>query len=188
MAGKRGSKLSNVVIPIETCLSIVAAAIEVYPKECMGCLIVKRRPSKKSRIATVIGIFPYQLAKRSRDAVESGSHWKFKDLMRKTGSWDLMGDFHSHPYTEREKDTPTEPSWWDLENISVGDTEVIIKIVKVSKKSKNFTLRHKKDGTVDLKIGYYECNILAFSKIRGKVKVGRKMQAKHRNIKIKVIR
>lgn len=185
MSKKKGSsELSTIIVSLESCLALIASAVEVYPKECIGCLLVRR--SKKSQSSKKIaGVFSYQLAKRSRDAVTSYSLHKMRSFALRSKKWDVLGEFHSHPYTESEKETPTEPSIEDLKGLKVGNIEIIVKIVNGIRFHKSSNPRHKKNGTINMNVGYYECNILAFRKLRD-IKIGRKKCHRYETIKLKV--
>jgi proteasome lid subunit RPN8/RPN11 len=139
-----------VVVPRSACLAMAFAAVEVFPKECMGGLSL----SSKNRGRVVAGFAsPYQLATRRIDEVSSHTSAEFGGAIVK------LADFHSHPHVGREA-VVLNPSDMDLENMENGDVEVIISIGK-SKRSMSF-VRSNSRGSINISMGKFRLSVNAF--------------------------
>lgn len=138
------------------CLAIISSAAEVYPKECMGGIFCKGN--------RIVAAFPYQLAKRKSEEVESDSALTFERLF-KTGPYFKLGDYHSHPFVANEKLVPLGPSITDLTEISVGAIEVIVQIRRT--RNKAVWWRETNAGSVSIAWDRYRFLIGAFKRLKG---------------------
>jgi len=100
------------------------AAIEVFPKECMGGLI-----SLPTRLPVIVAAVPYQIAKRTTEEVETDSSSLLSSL--RIGRHLKIGDFHSHPFSGRMESEPLAPSKTDFEDAIEGEWDLIVRIVRV---------------------------------------------------------
>jgi len=128
------------------------SAIEVFPKECMGCLCHKQ----KNKIEVAI---PYQYAKRKTEEVYSTSAIMFEGLLgihfKKTC------DYHSHTRTAKRE--VVEPSETDIQGLSTGMMEVIVQIRRTT--SVKHYLRCNPGETISMSWGRYRGIIAAFIRI-----------------------
>ena len=143
-------------IPLGICLGMIASAIETYPKECMGAVFCSNLKSIK--IETAI---PYQIARRNTSTVYSETSTEFIKLNR--NGFIKLGDYHSHPYTNKEVLDPLLPSFCDIKDIAVGDIELIIRLHKVRTKSSKIVT--KKD-CICISWGKFRIQVMAFKKIK----------------------
>jgi len=109
-------------------INMIVAAVEVYPKECLGVLLGYRAWNSidKTRRAIVEQAISYQTAERRRDSVEIKEKREFrcKDMLYKLSSLEPIGDFHSHPKTDPGL------SFEDKNSMSIGDIEIVISVFK----------------------------------------------------------
>jgi len=138
------------------CVSIVAAAVEVFPKECMGCICCNSQ-------GKINAAFSYQIARRKEQQVTSTSAEYF-DKLFPSGTFLKLGDFHSHTYQHFEKLDPLEPSPTDLNQLKIGGIEVIIRIKRTRA---NLNKWQKSNGRIKIALGRYRCLIAAFMRIDG---------------------
>ena len=111
------------------CLSIIASAAEVYPKECMGSVCCP-----VSDQAHIVAAFPYQIARRKLAEVTSESPDVFDKLFN-NGPFIKFGDFHSHPFQAFEEVYPLGPSETDLNDLKNGEIEIIVQVRRTRKNS-----------------------------------------------------
>jgi len=136
-------------------LTIGFAAIEVFPKECMGGLL-----AIPGRVPLVVASVPYQLAKRTTEEVETYSSPKLS-LMR-LGRLVKIGDFHSHPFSGIKNSEPLNPSEYDVKDSSEGEVDLIVRVVRVRFKWHRSPRKHGKsismsEGMFRMLIkGYYK--------------------------------
>jgi proteasome lid subunit RPN8/RPN11 len=148
------SNTDLIVLPKATCWPIVFAAIEVFPKECMGGVALA---SRRGKVAMADFAFPYQLAMRKMDEVASNSGAFFDGVMRRK-----LADFHSHPHVGREP-VLSFPSEMDLDGMYDGDVEIIISVGrKKSKASRSMGCRR---GIVSGAIGRFRFSMKAFVRL-----------------------
>ena len=138
------------------CVSIVAAAVEVFPKECMGCICCNQQ-------GKINAAFSYQIARRKAQQVTSTSAEYF-DKLFPSGSFSKLGDFHSHTYQHFEKLDPLEPSKTDLDQLKIGGIEIIIQIKRTRS---NLNKWQKSKDRIKIALGRYRCMIAAFMRIKG---------------------
>jgi hypothetical protein len=147
------SKTKIIAVPHGACWAMAFAAIEVFPKECMGGVSLA---SRHGAVAVAGFAASYQLARRTPDEVSSNSSDFFGGIM------DKLADFHSHPHVGRETEI-TEPSEMDLKNMLDGDVEIIVSIGrKRSCMKKAMRSRH---GTITGSVGRFRLAINAFVRI-----------------------
>ncbi len=151
------SKPRAIRIKRSACLSIIASAAEVFPKECMGCVCY----GPKNQI---VAAFPYQIARRKDMEVWSNSATYF-DKLFKTGLFKKLGDFHSHTFQSFEKVFPLTPSQTDLEQLPIGGIEVIVQIRRTRRKSNKW--KTTKGGKITIAWDRYRFLIAAFMRIDG---------------------
>lgn len=149
-------------IPKQICLGIIAAAIEVFPKECMGCICADKKDQ-------LMGAFAYQLAHRKLVEVNSDSAQVFEKFFKEAG-FKKFADFHSHTFQHFDELLPLEPSSTDLREIEIGGIEFIIEIRR-TRKIKKFWKQDKDE----IKIGWgrWRFAIAAFQRLKffGKHKI-----------------
>lgn len=109
-------------------LGMAFSAIEVFPKECMGGLLAKH-----GKNPIIVASIPYQLAKRTQDAVETYSSLKLSEM--KLGRLFKLGDYHSHPFCGTKNSEPLEPSDYDLKDAKEGDIDCIIRVIKTGRRN-----------------------------------------------------
>lgn len=149
----------EILISRSACLSIIAAAAEVFPKECMGSVCTEAGDSWK-----IIAAIPYQCAKRTSSQVVSESPEAFEKMF-KHGTFRKLGDFHSHPFKAKEHLDPLAPSTTDLESLCLGCLELIVRIRKVKKKTNSW--RQGKNGRIYVGWNQFRCVIGAFVREKG---------------------
>lgn len=140
------------------CLSIIASAAEVFPKECMGSICCDL---KANCIHTA---FPYQVAKRKTEEVQSDSSGVF-DKLFKSGPYIKLGDYHSHPYVSTEKMETLRPSPTDLEELDQDTVEVIVQVRRTRRKSNYW--RTTKSERVSIAWDRYRFLIAGFMRVEG---------------------
>ena len=146
------------------CLAIVASACEVFPKECMGTLCCLKKPSKKGRI---VAAFPFQLADRHNYEVESSSYQFFHKMLGKGGPWSAIGSYHSHTTTsKRTYDCPCSPSDTDLENMEIGELEIIVRAVRGRKRHIN-KWEATSAGSISISWGKFQFLLRGFVRLEG---------------------
>lgn len=143
-------KTDSIIIDKVACLGIIASAIEVYPKECMGLIFGK---SNCAKIA-----IPLQQAKRKEKEVTSDSIL-FLDKFATFCGYKRICAYHSHPFDSREAKGPVEPSTVDIDGIAAGDIEIITNIRRTRKKSSLFTCS---DGNINILFDNYMLEISTF--------------------------
>lgn len=148
------------------CLAMIASAVEVFPKECMGSVCALQVPTVEGRIC---GAFPYQLARRSPEEVSSLSSWMFLDLLSEGGPWVKIGDYHSHTYRRCKKIEELLPSGTDLEGMGVGDVEIIVQVCK-TKQCRN-SWRGVREG-IRISWGKYRFLLKGFLRLEGRNQEG----------------
>jgi hypothetical protein len=139
------------------CLTMILSAAEVFPRECMGGICVRKDDHSR-----IVSTHPWQNAKRKYLEVVSGSSWEFSKIMKKDCPWRLYCDYHSHTYRAHEKLDELEPSGQDLRSLNVGDTEFI---VRVHRSRKNEFWMKGCRGHVEAALGPFRFQIKAFRRI-----------------------
>lgn len=162
--GRRACQLKSLTLTRAACLSIVASAAEVFPKECMGSICSLSRPVVTGEIEAA---FPYQIATRKSEQVTSCSSFLFFDMLGRGGPWVKVGDFHSHTYT-RKLDV-LEPSEVDLDNMEIGDVEVIVRVHRNKHRSNSWKASR---GSIRVSWGKFRFLIKAFMRLEGFDKEG----------------
>jgi len=141
------------------CLSIIASAAEVYPKECMGSVCCPVKGKNK-----IIAAFPYQVARRKLQEVTSESSHTFDKLFN-IGPFLKFGDYHSHPFQAFEKVFPLSPSETDLKELRAGEVEIIVQVRRT--RSKGNYWRVTKTGCISIAWDRYRFLIAAFMRKSG---------------------
>jgi len=103
-------------------ITIVAASVETYKKECCGLLLGYRSWSHwdKTRRALVEQAYQFQTSKRSRYSVTvPREESRCKEMIYKLSMFEPLGYFHSRPESEP---TPTKE---DIKSMKVNDVELI---------------------------------------------------------------
>ena len=159
----RSKHVTEVFIRKNPFITMVASAVEVYPKECLGVLFGHRTQNT----AIVEQAFCYQTAERTEYSVEVKDKEKescCKLLLEKLTSLELLGEFHSHPKgTTRLTSCDKRP-----DSMSIGNIEVVIAF-SVKKEAVNWKYNRKElSGT----LGDFGLNIAAYTcyRYRGKTK------------------
>lgn len=148
----------RLLVPRSACFSIAMAAIEVFPKECFGMLCSLGQG--KSMVDLAIA---FQLARRERYGVFSNSTVFFQKILRRPLL--RMGAFHSHAFEKKvERLTPSEE---DLEDMGIGELDIIIRIIKSrSKKPKAPKVKQSKTG-IRMEMGRFRMLLRGFSRLKG---------------------
>ena len=124
------------------------SAMEVFPKECMGCLC-----EHQGRIVLAI---PYQTAKRKEEEVESISSSFFETTL--DSQFKKICDYHSHTRVgKREKPGLSET---DTKDLAMGEMEAIVHIRRC--RSNKHGIRQNPGGTVSVAWGCFRGLIAAF--------------------------
>lgn len=118
-------------------LTIAFAAIEVFPKECMGGLL-----AVPGRIPLVSAAVPYQLAKRTTEGVDTYSSPKLSSM--RLGRLVKIGDFHSHPFAGAKDSEPLKPSECDFKDSTEGEVDLIVRVVSVRLRMHRSLRKHGK--------------------------------------------
>lgn len=135
------------------CLGMLVAAIETFPKECMGMVFSKAPGSAWFAI-------PYQIAHRSSGSVTSFSSSKASMICGRSIS--TLAEFHSHPYDSSEHIQALEPSYQDIKDIKKGSIEIIIRIYGVGRKSNRRI--YERNGEIHAAVGKFRFLVKAFVK------------------------
>ena len=157
------TSLKALKISHPACLSIVASACEVYPKECLGTLCCKRIPKFKGK---VVAAFPFQLANRKPYGVESNSYSFFSNMLLKGGPWSTLGSFHSHTCYDEKYNFLCSPSKIDLESMEIGDLEIIIRVMRKRKRNINIW-ESTSGGNISVSWGKFQFLIRGFVRTEG---------------------
>jgi proteasome lid subunit RPN8/RPN11 len=99
----RRRAISNVFIDKWNLKSLLASAVEVYPRETMGLLwgikSYRKMERIKKRCLSIKSVYPIQTVKRGYTQVDWGSQEAKKRLLNivKAVEAGIVGEFHSHP-------------------------------------------------------------------------------------------
>lgn len=125
----------TVAIRYSTLITMAFSAIEVFPKECMGGML-----AKKGKIPLIAAAVPYQIAKRTKESVETESSPKLSNMG--VGHLYKIGDFHSHPFEGKKDAVPLTPSEYDFETTDKGELDLIIRVMRArSNKRKSLCMK-----------------------------------------------
>lgn len=116
-------------------ITIIAASVETYKKECCGLLLGYRSWSHwdKTRRALVEQAYQFQTSERSRySVIVPREESRCKDMIYKLSMFEPLGYFHSHPECDP---TPTK----DVQSMKINDIELI---VAIEKKGRNVPWRY----------------------------------------------
>lgn len=136
---------SEVWLSENSFISMVAAAVEAYPKETLGVLI-GFRDLRWRKFLTQYAIV-YQTAERARDevSVDKERVRRLDKFVERVTALEVIGDFHSHP----EKSVWRKSSCWlsepDKEDMALGDLGFVIAI---NKDNKQRDWKHLKMGSL----------------------------------------
>lgn len=146
----------KVVIRKNPLITMIASAVEVYPKECLGVLFGRNT----QYTFTVEHVFTYQTADRTRFSVDIDEKVGTNtiNMIQKLTPLKPIGDFHSHTIAR----TGTKLTSIDKkeENFNVNEIEIV---VAISKKKRNAHWKNygkKLSGTLDnfkFDIAAYTC-------------------------------
>jgi proteasome lid subunit RPN8/RPN11 len=142
------------------CLTIMASAIEVFPRECIG--LAFGTPN-----LTLLAI-PIQVARRRDESVSTVSELISDTFSNYLGLSRICG-YHSHTFKASERETDVTPSKTDMEGIDIGDIEVIVNIRKRRKKRE---FMKSEDGLIYMSFGGYDLKMAAFERLDGKNRDG----------------
>lgn len=156
------SKVVSMKLSRPACLAMVASACEVFPKECMGTLCCLNVPVRKGRI---VAAFPFQLAERQKYEVESDSYRFFHKMLGKGSPWKVIGSYHSHTST-RGYDCLCLPSDTDLENMEIGELEIIVRAVRCRKRPVN-KWGTTEAGSISISWGKFQFLLRGFVRLEG---------------------
>ena len=89
-------------------IGLLVSTVEVYRRECFGILLGHREPDR----IMVDFVVPYQSAKRKFQEVHMDWYrgQRVEEAVRATSRWELVGDYHSHPCTERRRPPRSSPA------------------------------------------------------------------------------
>ncbi len=108
-----------------TFISLVAAAVEAYRRECYGVLLGTKRLGR----LYVRAAFAYQTAHRTPKSVElvDGRRRTVRRLLRAFPRYEYIGEFHSHPgYGEERGESVLSSA--DMIGVREGECEVVIAV------------------------------------------------------------
>jgi len=108
-------------------ITIVAASVETYKKECCGLLLGYRSWSHwdKIRRALVEQAYQFQTSKRLHYSVTvPREESRCKEMIYKLSMFEPLGYFHSHPESD------PMPTKEDIKSMKVNDVEIIVAISK----------------------------------------------------------
>lgn len=152
--------IMEMIVDRLACLTIMASAIEVFPKECIGLVFGKAGNG-------VLAV-PIQVARRRNESVTTISDLLSDKFETFLGFKRLCG-YHSHTFTARERDDDVRPSDTDMKGIDVGEIEVIVNIRKRRRTSNSIAAV---DGCILMSFAGYDLKMSAFERIEGKDKNG----------------
>ena len=134
------SNLATLAMPESACMAVAIASIETFPRESMGALFSLGR-AKVRKAARVSFAVPFQSARRGERWCWSKSSTKMARVLG-GGRWRKLADFHSH--THRRTELPcADPSEEDLEDMSVGEMELVVAIVPTAPGPTSWSSRGK---------------------------------------------
>lgn len=148
------------ILERSACLAIIASAMEVFPRECVGLIF---KSGERSSLALAI---PMQVANRRRTSVVSNSLLLFSGFNRCKNFTRFCG-YHSHPYSSNESECAVEPSKCDMDGIEVGEIEIIVNVRRRRKKKNSWK---QKDGNILIRHGQFCFVVSAFMRLSGKMK------------------
>ncbi|MEM3458967.1 MAG: Mov34/MPN/PAD-1 family protein [Candidatus Bathyarchaeia archaeon] len=144
-------------------ITIIAASVETYRKECCGLLLGYRSWSHwdKTRRALVEQAYQFQTSERSRYSVTvPREESRCKDMIYKLSMFEPLGYFHSHPECDP---TPTKD---DVQSMKINDIELI---VTIEKKDRNVPWRY--DASKKLLagvLGEFRFELAAYTRTKSK--------------------
>jgi len=95
-----------IVMELECLGSVITSAIEVYPKETKGFLLdnyTELIGSGNVGIIDIGGAYPSQTDRRRRDSLTEDGTASSRVVKSLNISGNVIGKYHSHPYSGREK-------------------------------------------------------------------------------------
>lgn len=182
------SKLRKVRIMKDALLSMLFAAIETFPKECLGTIFGKR-PTRKKKYHLITNAIPIQLVTcRKNNEVEQDDYGKkqLRSIIAKAPKlYPALGSFHSYP--EGRKKIKTEFDIAEMSEISKADKksmrkdkEEIAIIITVSYKKKLLEKWHSNrvetEGWIEGRLGRYNLYITAHAACQKKNKKKKKIK------------
>jgi len=123
----------NVYILENAFFTLLMSSIEVFPKECLGLLV-----GSKGRDRYVVNqCVVFQTAERTRNEVFYPRDQVYNKMQRFLKEYmpyfSVLGDFHSHPYKELEREG-YKPSDGDIELMDYSNVYLIVQIHKKRKR------------------------------------------------------
>ena len=153
----------NVHILENAFFTLLLSSIEVYPKECLGLLV----GSKKRDDYVVNQSVVFQTAERTRNEVFYPRDKVYSKMQRFLKEYmpyfNVIGDFHSHPYGRLERDG-YKPSDGDIELMEYGNVYIIVQIHK--KRKRMIWNYNPSEMTISGTIGEYFIKISAWARSR----------------------
>lgn len=156
------SEVRQLKISRPACLAIVASACEVFPDECMGTLCCLGLPKHSGSIDAA---FPFQLAKRYKEEVQSHSYLFFNRMIKKSVPWHTIGSYHSHTCYSDKHQILAYPSETDLEGMSIGELEVIVRTMRKRKRNIN-SWQNTRQGNISVAWGKFQFLLCGFVRER----------------------
>jgi proteasome lid subunit RPN8/RPN11 len=156
------SNLEILRISRPACLALVASACEVFPKECMGTLCCLELPNRSGK---AMAAFPFQIADRAMSWVDSKSYEFFRKMLS-CGPWNILCHYHSHTQRNWREVTICEPSEMDLDTLTEGDLEVIVRVSRIRKTKKNKWVENP-SGKLSISWGRFQFLIGGFVRLEG---------------------
>lgn len=136
---------------------LLISAIEVYKKECYGCLIGYR---DENNVFIVQHALSYQSARRYNTGVIENKRAirRIRKFLSNIPPLALIGDFHSHAGWGDLKAVPT-PSDQDVEEM---EPKTIYVIIEVNDKRKSVPWNYNDDGTLSGTTDDYYFKVVAY--------------------------
>ena len=145
---------------------LLISAIEVYKKECFGCLIGHRN---ENNVFIIEHALSYQSARRYNTGVIENKRAirRIRKFLSNIPPLTLIGDFHSHAGWGELKGVPT-PSDQDVIEM---EPKTIYVIIEVNDKRKSVPWNYNDDGTLSGTTDDYYFKIVAhYLSLQNKVK------------------
>lgn len=149
-------------------LSMTVAAVEVYPRETVGVLIGLRGDGK----IWVEYALPIQTAKREEDEVtwKPTRETRIRDFMIGSTGLQIVGQFHSHPYAERDGlfRGMNRLGASDLKSWGSKMIEMVVGVVKnggLDRNGKRLEWTHLRRGSLQGAVGAYAMKLTAWFSI-----------------------
>jgi len=168
MAGKRYDCIAR--LNGNTLEAILFSACETFNKECCGILLGKQY----SNILDINAAFAYQEIDRYQKYViyDNKKIKKIHEIVKNVGEEEILGEFHSHINDGNIK--PLSPSSTDIENMEIGNIEIITTIWR----KKRFRKLVMRKGIITGCFGNFFVRVACFMKVGKKRYVRCPLQVK----------